>query len=201
MQFRKTFMNICSIHFYVIIQRVINIRLIQSIEHNFRVYSLKINKTSNESFLFSFSITIPDLSGVLAKHCKFNRSLLEHFRLPLVFYVVDLRAWEQLFSNTMGCAMRICSNFSRHPSSKGILSTSNLQTELHVYMYDSLTAFKTFTRFGASMPGLPSSADPKSAKTKISCFDSKWLAFKVAEITPATLSLYPSGPVDILLVF
>ena len=51
------------------------------------------------------------------------------------------------------------------------------------------------------MPGLPSSADPKSATTKISCFDSKWLAFKVAEITPATLSLYPSGLVDVLLVF
>ena len=100
MQFRKTFMNICSIHFYAIIQRVINIRLIQSIEHNVRVYSLKINKTCNESFLFSFSITIPGLSGVLEKHCKFNRSLLEHFRLPLVFYVVDLRAIENNFFQT-----------------------------------------------------------------------------------------------------
>ena len=107
-QFRKTFMNICTIHFYAIIQRVINIRLIQSIEHNVRVYSLKINNTFNESFLFSFSITIPNLPGVLAKHWKSNRSLLEHFKLPPVFYVVDLRAWEQFFSNTMGCALRIC---------------------------------------------------------------------------------------------
>ena len=35
--------------------------------------------------------------------------------------------------------MRICSSFSRHPSSKGISSTSNLQTELRVYMFTCMT--------------------------------------------------------------
>ena len=51
-----------------------------------------------------------------------------------------------------------------------------------------------------AMAGLSSSAVFKFLTTKISCFDSKRLAFKVAEITPATLSLDLSGPVKVLLV-
>ena len=163
MQFRKTFMNICSIHFYAIIQRVINIRLIQSIEHNVRVYSLKINKTCNESFLFSFSITIPDLSGVLEKHCKFNRSLLEHFRLPLVFYVVDLRAIENNFFQTQWAVpwesvMYICLNLFvpdilvlREFYQRLTYKQSYMFTCLHVWLFNSVYNFHEVWSFNAGL--------------------------------------------------
>ena len=157
MQFRKTFMNICSIHFYAIIQRVINIRLIQSIEHNVRVYSLKINKTCNESFLFSFSITIPDLSGVLEKHCKFNRSLLEHFRLPLVFYVVDLRAIENNFFQTQWAVpwesvkvfpdILVLREFYQRLTYK----QSYMFTCLHVWLFNSVYNFHEVRSFNAGL--------------------------------------------------
>ena len=76
---------------------------------------------------------MPELSGGRGKILDVCSQLTGTLQIaPLIF-----RCWPfgitTIFSNTMRCAIRICSSFSRDSSSAGISSTSNLKPSSHMF--------------------------------------------------------------------
>ena len=94
----------------------------------------------NSNFLFSFNSIIPDLSGGrgnILHVWSHSTGILQI--APLIFLCWPL-GMTIIFSNTILCAVSICSSFSRMDNSGGSSSTCNL---LHTAWHGTCP-FKTF---------------------------------------------------------